>query len=241
MPQPATGHSAADAGDRVHRPARGRGGSSHRTEGDVSASVSPLMFLPSDSPGLRIVLSSAIVVISEKGFHGTSVRDIADHAGMSPGSMYHYFESKQDLLHEILRRGMVVMTARARDARDAAPTNPIAQFEAMVRAHVVLHTQILRESLLTNRDFFSLSPDRHREIVILRDEYEALFVAALEAGLRNGSCHFPHAGDAVRAVLAMCSAVANWYSPDGPLTPGAIADRYTRLALNLIEVEPGRR
>jgi AcrR family transcriptional regulator len=192
------------------------------------------MFHPDDSPGMRIVLSAAIEVMSEKGFHGTSVRDIADRAEMSSGSMYHYFASKQDLLHEILRRGMVAMTALAEAARDAAPPDPVARFDAMVRAHVVLHTQILRESLLTNRDFFSLDADHRGDIVAMRDAYEDLFRNALADGRADGSCRVPYPAETVRAVLAMCSAVANWYRPGGPLTPEQIADRYSALALNMI-------
>jgi len=221
--------------DRATRPAWGRGGSSHRTSSDVGDSVSPLMFTPGDSPGIRIVLSAAIEVMSDKGFHGTSIRDIAERADMSVGSMYHHFGSKQDLLQEILRRGMVALTANARAARDGAPPDPVARFEAMVRAHVILHTQIPRESLLTNRDFFSLSPERREQVIAMRDEYEALFTSTLEEALRDGSCRYPHPGEAVRAVIAMCSAVGTWYRAGGGLTPEEIADRYARLALNMIE------
>ena len=216
----------------------GRGGSSHRTSSDVGETVSPLMFAPEDSPGMRIVLSAAIEVMSEKGFHGTSIRDIAERADMSGGSMYHYFGSKQVLLHDILRRGMVALSANARAARDAAPANPVARFDAMVRAHVILHTQIPRESLLTNRDFFSLDPDLRRDIIDMRDEYEALFTTALDDALRDGSCRYPHPGEAVRAIIAMCSAVGTWYRPGGDLTPGEIADRYSRLAMSMIEAAP---
>jgi AcrR family transcriptional regulator len=232
------GGSPAQAPTRAAQSGWGRGGSSHRTAADVEESVSPLMFAPEDSPGMRIVLSAAIELMSEKGFHGTSIRDIAERADMSGGSMYHYFGSKQDLLHDILRRGMVALTANARAARDAAEPNPVARFEAMVRAHVVLHTQIPRESLLTNRDFFSLSPDRRESIIAMRDEYEALFTSALEAGRRDGSCRYPHPREAVRAVIAMCSAVGAWYRPGGELRPDEIADRYARLALNMIDA-PG--
>ena len=220
------------------RSRRNRGGASHRTPSDVGASVSPLMFTPSDTPGMRIVLSAAIEVMSESGFHGTSIRDIAERAGMSVSSMYHYYESKEGLLHDILRRGMTVMTAMAEAARDAAPANPVAQFDAMVRAHVVLHTQILRESLLTNRDFFSLNSEHRRDVITMRDKYEALFTSAVTAALREGSCRVPYPAEAVRAVLAMCSAVANWYRPDGAWGPDEVADRYSRLCLNLIEAAP---
>jgi AcrR family transcriptional regulator len=225
--------------DKEQRSGWARGGSSHRTSGDVEESVSPLMFGPADSPGVRIVLSAAIELMSEKGFHGTSIRDIAERADMSVSSMYHYFGSKQDLLHDILRRGMVALTANARAASDAAASSPVARFDAMVRAHVILHTQIPRESLLTNRDFFSLSPERREDIIAMRDDYEALFTSALDAALQDGTCRCPHPGEAVRAVIAMCSAVGTWYRPEGELKPDAIADRYSRLALSMIEAAPG--
>jgi hypothetical protein len=91
---------------------------------------------------------------------------------------------------------------------------------------------------LTNRDFFSLSPEHRRDVITMRDEYEALFTSAVTAALQDGSCQVPYPAEAVRAVLAMCSAVANWYRPDGEWGPDEVADRYSRLCLNMIEAAP---
>ncbi len=51
-----------------------------------------------DGPGGKTISDAAIEAMNEHGYHGTSVREIADRAGMSSAALYHHFSSKQDLL-----------------------------------------------------------------------------------------------------------------------------------------------
>ncbi|MFD0854512.1 TetR/AcrR family transcriptional regulator, partial [Actinomadura adrarensis] len=70
----------------------------------------------SQGPGETGILEAAIAVMTEKGYHGTSVRDIAVRAGLSPAALYYHFESKQDVLATIMERGIEELLRRTRAA-----------------------------------------------------------------------------------------------------------------------------
>lgn len=67
----------------------------------------------------RQILEAAVKVFAEKGFHASRVRDIAEEAGIAYGLVYHYFESKEDLLESIFRTTWTEMLARVREVEQA--------------------------------------------------------------------------------------------------------------------------
>jgi AcrR family transcriptional regulator len=74
--------------------------------------------------------------MNEHGYHGTSVREIADRAGMSSAALYHHFSSKQDLLFRITDRGIEALVRSTEDALLASPNDPASRLRAIVRVHV---------------------------------------------------------------------------------------------------------
>ena len=89
----------------------------------------------------QAILEHALALFSAQGYEGTSMKAIADAAGMSPGLIYHYFDGKESLLHAIFEESMRDVLASFA-AADAAPA-PADRIEALVRASV----RILREHL----------------------------------------------------------------------------------------------
>lgn len=67
----------------------------------------------------RQILEAAVKVFAEKGFHASRVGDIAEEAGIAYGLVYHYFESKEDLLETIFRTTWTEMLARVREVEEA--------------------------------------------------------------------------------------------------------------------------
>jgi TetR/AcrR family transcriptional regulator, fatty acid metabolism regulator protein len=68
----------------------------------------------------RQILGAAVKVFAEKGFHAARVGDIAEEAGIAYGLVYHYFESKEDLLETIFRTTWTEMLARVREVEKAS-------------------------------------------------------------------------------------------------------------------------
>ena len=80
----------------------------------------------------RKIISAALEVFAERGYEGSSVRMIAQHAGISQGLLYNYFESKEHLLSEIMALGMGYVATTFDAVPQDAP--PFEQLEALLRA-----------------------------------------------------------------------------------------------------------
>jgi AcrR family transcriptional regulator len=191
-----------------------------------------------DGPGGKTISDAAIVAMSEHGYHGTSVRDIADRAGMSSAALYHHFASKQDLLFRITDRGIDALVRQTEDALLDSPSDPAARLRAIVRVHVLTHAQNQQGSFIGNSEIRSLEPANRAIVVSKRDQQKRIFHRVVLDGVERGVFTTPYPKEATMAIVTMCTAVAQWYRPDGPLQPDQIADRYAELGLAMLGYRP---
>ena len=96
--------------------------------------------------------AAAVEVMAAHGYHGASVRDIASAAGTSAAVLYHHFASKQGLLVTICDRGLDVLVHATEEALDHAGDDPADRLGAVVEAHVRVHMESQRESLIGNSE-----------------------------------------------------------------------------------------
>jgi TetR/AcrR family transcriptional regulator, cholesterol catabolism regulator len=183
-----------------------------------------------DSGRRQQLLRASARLFREKGYDGTSVRDIAQATGMQSGSWVYHFATKQDILEAVMREGLVDALARI-EAIAALELPPRQQFDRLVRTHL--------DTLLgAGQDFIpvvlyewrSLEPAARRRVSVLLKRYEAVWEAAL-ARLRS-------AGDwpdttRIDALLLFGSLnwIARWYDPRGALDVPALADECVRFFL----------
>lgn len=82
----------------------------------------------------RQILGAAVKVFAEKGFHAARVGDVAEEAGVAYGLVYHYFQSKEELLETIFRTTWTEMLARVREVEDAgvAASEAVRQVTALL-------------------------------------------------------------------------------------------------------------
>jgi AcrR family transcriptional regulator len=188
----------------------------------------------SQGPGEEGILRAAIAVMAEKGYHGTSVRDIAVRAGLSPGALYYHFESKQELLATIMERGIEELLRRTRAALAEAGDDPAARLGAIVRTHVLFHLEDQRGTMLGTSELRALEEPLRSRHLDKRHRQQRLFDDVVVQGTERGVFATPIPLDASRAVVVMCTGVASWFSPEGPLGRAEIALRYQRLALDMV-------
>ncbi|QQS11641.1 MAG: hypothetical protein IPK81_19035 [Rhodospirillales bacterium] len=119
--------------------------------------------------------------------------------------------------------------------RDAAGPDPVARMEALVRTHVLLHTDRRDEAFVANSELRSLRPADRAAVVAQRDKVLAIFRAVAAEGLAAGRFACAHPADTTIAILTMCTSVAGWFRGDGRETPATIADRYAALALRMLD------
>lgn len=188
-----------------------------------------------DSPPVTLhpLMDAALDLFLRLGYHGTSVRAIASAADMTVPGLYYKFESKQDILVELLTLSNQELTRRSRAALDAAEPTPRARFAALIRC-VVLHMTHMQRFAHLVKEIGALD-DAHRiKHIDLRDRFQKLVLTQVIAGqaLEQFGEGDPH--ETTRAVLTMCSGVSEWFRIEGAATPEQIADRYVDFARRLV-------
>ncbi|MDN4175111.1 TetR/AcrR family transcriptional regulator [Nocardioides sp. SOB77] len=181
------------------------------------------------------VREAALDLFADRGFHGVGIRQLAERAGLSSASLYHYMGTKEDLLAAIMRACLERLLADA-EAAAAAHADPVARVEALVRAHVVSHAERPRETRVVDGELAALTGETRAEVVALRDRYERVWQDAIDAGAAAGAFAVGSPAVARRALLEMCSGVARWYDPAGPIPLTELADLYAAMARQLLGV-----
>ncbi|MGH3518194.1 MAG: TetR/AcrR family transcriptional regulator [Haloechinothrix sp.] len=179
----------------------------------------------------------AVRLFATKGFHGVGIRELAQAANLSSASLYHYMGTKETLLADIMRECLERLLSAAQLAI-ADVDDPVERVGRLVSLHVLAHAVQAAETAVVDNEVRSLSPAARRSVVALRDDYEALWAEAITDGCRTGIFHSDDQGVSRRALLEMCSGVARWYSPKGPLPLPALATQYTGLALRALGAQP---
>ncbi|MGP4005756.1 TetR/AcrR family transcriptional regulator [Streptomyces sp. 4N124] len=183
------------------------------------------------------ILAHALDSFVERGYHATTVRELARRVGVTVPALYYHYANKQAILVELLFGSLESVLGRCRTALAEAGDDPIDRFSALVECIVLYMTHRAPLAFL-DTEMRSLESDNRARYVALRDELEGLLREAVRDGVATGVFTTPVPVDAGRAVLAMCQAVAQWYRPDGPLTPDRIAERYVTIALDAVGHRP---
>ncbi len=151
-------------------------------------------------------IRSAASVFAEKGFHGASTKDIAEHMGIKQGSLYYYFKSKEEALGEVCRYGIEDYVDRmATIARSDQP------FESKLMATITSHLTSYREKnealKVHNDERLYLPEEKRATLKRLGSKYRQQLEGIFEQGVEDGAlrkeldCHF-----AAQAVIGMCNA-----------------------------------
>jgi AcrR family transcriptional regulator len=144
-------------------------------------------------------------LFAEKGYHGTSVGDLAEAMGVQKGSLYAHIESKADLLWEVAREGAVAF----HDALDAIPDELPAgeKIRLALRAHLRVVSEQLDVATVFIREWRYLEGPRREEFLAERRRYEERFRAFFREGRERGELRTDL--DDATATLLVLSA-ANW-------------------------------
>lgn len=179
------------------------------------------------------VRAAAVKLFAAKGFHGTGIRDLAQEADLSSASLYHYMGTKEDLLVEIMTTALHRLLDAAAKAT-AGAADPVARLRSLVALHVLAHAARPAETRVVDNEVDALSTAARARVVALRDDYEALWARAITDGVAAGVFHTAHPAVTRLALLEMCSGVARWYSPGGPVPLEGLATHYAELALGAL-------
>lgn len=183
---------------------------------------------------------AALRLFAIRGFEGTGIRSIADEAGITLGSLYHYIGTKEDLLDRLMHKSMLGLLGPGREIVDTTE-DPRERVMKLVDLHVRRHAEDNLLSIVGDAEIRSLTPARRRKAVSLRDSYESLWEETIELGARRGDFNVPDVKLATFALIEMCSGVAYWFSSNGRLSLDAISKAFVEMSMSLLGVEGGGR
>lgn len=172
---------------------------------------------------------AAARLFAEKGYHGTSLRDLAEAMGVQKGSVYAHIESKADLLWDVAREGSEAFHAALDSVPDEGPV--VERIRAALRAHLHVVAEQLDIATVFVREWRYLEGERRAAFVAERRRYEERFRALFREGRELGELR-TDLDDATAALLALSS--VNWaYTWLKPGTDtDALADRFTAQLLD---------
>ncbi|MEU8775927.1 TetR/AcrR family transcriptional regulator [Streptomyces sp. NPDC048606] len=177
------------------------------------------------------LLAVATRLFADRGYDRTSVQEIVEAAGVTKGALYHYFGSKDDLLHEVYAR-MLRLQQQRLDAV-AGSEAPVEERLRSAAADVVVTTiENLDDAMIFFRSMHQLSPEKNKQVRAERRRYHERFRALVEEGQRSGVFSTATPADlVVDYYFGSVHHLSTWYRTDGPLTPHQVADHLADLLL----------
>lgn len=179
------------------------------------------------------ILRAAVRLFARHGFQATGIRELAEAAEISSAALYHYMGTKEDLLVRIMADALQAWYEVADEACRQV-SGPPEKLCAFVRSHVICTGLFTLESAVIDTEVRSLSEEPRRQIVALRDRYEALLRATMAAGIAAGVFHVRDMRLASLGILEMCNGVSRWYRADGRASVEEIADSFADVALGAV-------
>lgn len=184
------------------------------------------------------LLALAATMFAQRGLRATTVRDIADSAGILSGSLYHHFSSKEEMVDEVLRGFLDWLFSRYEQIVATEP-NPLerlkglfmASFEAIENRHAEVVIYQDEAKRLAEQERFSYVDERNRE-------QRKMWVEVLNQGIAQGYFRPDVDVDLVYRFIRDTTWVSvRWYQPGGPLTAEQVGQQYLAIVLGGITTE----
>jgi AcrR family transcriptional regulator len=174
------------------------------------------------------ILRTAARLFQQQGYDGTSMNDVAAALKLSKGGLYHHFQSKDEILFNLMDHAMDITQERVINGVRGI-TDPEARLRALIRLHINVVLSIRdREITVMLHENHPLPPPLRKQINARKKEYvhfvEKLIVEVQSA---RGSKSSVNPRAAAFALLGMINWIYQWYRPDGKLQEENLAQQYT--------------
>jgi TetR/AcrR family transcriptional regulator, cholesterol catabolism regulator len=170
------------------------------------------------------IIEAAKELFREKGYHATTIRDIAQRAGMLSGSLYAHIKTKEDLLFEITEE-VAHHFVHSLEPIVASQGSATEKFHAALTSHIAVVTEHLDAAAVFSHEWKALTEERKDVIQRERDRYEELWAAIIAEGVKTGEFHSEFVRFARIVTLSVANWLYQWYDPEGLLKPNEVAER----------------
>jgi len=184
------------------------------------------------------IIRAAAILFRRQGFDATSMQDIAAAVGMLKGSLYYHFASKEELLNEVVNRGVDRLLAGAEPIFASPDLGPREKLRQLIRNHLLHLAQNNDSLVIASYVADKLEKEHRKAYVAKRDRYEGFLRQVVVEGIAAGEFPPVDVKLTVWAILGMCNWSIQWYRPDGPYSAEYIADYMSHLICDLMLAKP---
>jgi AcrR family transcriptional regulator len=176
------------------------------------------------------ILRVAARLFQQQGYDGTSMNDVAAALKLSKGGLYHHFQSKDEILFDLMNHAMDITQERVIN-----PVRGIADPEERLRTLIRLHIGVVlsvrdREITVMLHENHPLPPPLRKRINARKKDYvHFLETLIAEAQTARASKRSVDARAAAFALLGMINWIYQWYRPEGALNEESLIRQYTEI------------
>jgi len=186
-----------------------------------------------ESIGLTPLLEAALDAFADGGYHGTSVRDIAERAGVTPPVLYYHHQNKHGVLEALLNHSIDHLVSACEEAVDAPHDSVSSEFKDLIRAITTFMIDAGKLAQL-NTEVRFLTPSARTTYSGKRRRVARILTECIERGNKSGELDASYPRESARALLGMIQAIPRWLQPTGSLTTEEIANRYLEISCKLV-------
>jgi AcrR family transcriptional regulator len=186
------------------------------------------------------IIQAAAQIFRRKGYHATSMQDIADAVQLQKASLYHHVTSKQEILFTILEQALDTLIADMRSvvAADLSPEEKLRLAMQVYMGRLTDDADLSTVLLLEYRSLEDRLRSRHNA---RRDRFEGLWRKIVQEGVDKGVFRPVDVPMTAFAIIGVQNWMITWYHEGGRLTTLEIADQFSDLFLRGLMAKEGQR
>jgi AcrR family transcriptional regulator len=169
------------------------------------------------------ILHAALRAFRDRGYHATTLDDIAERVGVRKTALYYYFPDKEAILYACHRESLGELDRIVRETKRLR--SPSERLRHVIHEHVRVMTDTLEGSPLAF-EVTAFSPRRQDEIIAARDRYERELRRIIDQGIRRGAFRKVDSKVATFAILGAINWIARWYRPEGRLHAAELGEQF---------------
>jgi AcrR family transcriptional regulator len=169
-------------------------------------------------------------LFSRRGYHATTMREIAATVQIEGGSLYGHISGKYELLYTIVLRASEQFRQAAQEVLAGGGSAP-AQLHALMRRHVAIVTASVERAAVYHHEWRHLEDEDQALLKRRRDEYEAAYRQIIRRGVAAGAFVAQDERLASISILSLLNWTYQWYQPEGAFAADALADHFYTIVM----------
>lgn len=175
------------------------------------------------------LLIAAVRMFNERGFHATSLDDVAAALGVTKPVIYHYLGNKDQVLFECVRIGLEQLS-QAADAACAESGTGLSRLRTFLRRYAEVNMEDFGKCVIRTGDE-ALSPESRRQFRALKAEIDQAIRNLITEGVADGSIHADDVRLTAFTLACALNGPARWFDPAGPLSVREVAERSVEILI----------